>query len=136
MRPLAISALALALFTGSVEAAERFLVATRTAPREAPLRMLRDSGEARTHGVRAFQTVDAFAADLTPAEVAQLKASPDVRFIAPVVERHASGVTAPRAKSSNASAYSASQTVPYGITMVHAPELWRLTKGAGPVNVA
>src|SRR5579884_857058 len=90
MRPLAAVTLALCLSIPAAESAERYLVATRIAPREAPLRMLRDSGEARTHAVRAFQSVDAFAATLTPDEVAQLKASPHVRFVSPIVERRAS----------------------------------------------
>src|SRR5579872_4400992 len=91
MRPLTFLTLALCVFTVSAEAGERYLVATRTATREAPLRMLRDADEVRAHGVRAFDAVNAFAADLTAAEVAQMKASPHVRFVAHVVERHASG---------------------------------------------
>jgi subtilisin family serine protease len=89
----------------------------------------------RSHDVRAFDFINAFAADLTADEVAALKRSPDVRYISPVVERHASweGSFQPR---ENGSAYSTSQTMPYGVSMIHAPEVWPLTRGRGAVNVA
>lgn len=103
-------------------------MATRTAPRISVRRADRD--------VRTFDSVNAYAATLTEAEVADLKRSGDVRFVAPVVPRYASDITSPRTKAADASAFSASQTIAYGITMVHAPELWKLTKGAGPINVA
>jgi serine protease len=130
MRPLA-ALLACALFTGSLAASERYLVATRNAPQRAQIRMLRDSADFREHGVRTFESADAFAADLTPAEVAELKRSPEVRFVTHVVERHASSLGA----SSNGSPYRNAQTVPYGVSMIHAIDLWPLTRGAGPINV-
>jgi len=130
MRPL-VALLACTLFTGSLGASERYLVATRKAPQHAQIRMLRDSGDFREHGVRAFESADAFAADLTPAEVAELKRSPEVRFVTHVVERHASSLGA----SPNGSPYRNVQTVPYGLSMIHAIDLWPITRGAGPINV-
>src|SRR6266851_172802 len=130
MKPLA-AVLACILFTASLAASERYLVATRNAPQRAQIRMLRDSGDFREHGVRTFESADAFAADLTPAEVAELKRSPEVRFVTHVVERHASSLAA----SPNGSPYRNAQTVPYGLSMIHAIELWPLTRGAGPINV-
>src|SRR5260370_12269943 len=87
MRPLPVL-LALGLLAAPAFAADRYLVATRKASRNVELRMLRESGESRAHAVRAFEAVDAFAADLTSDEVAALRRSPEVRFVTPAVERH------------------------------------------------
>src|SRR5947209_6468574 len=134
MRPLA-AVLAIAVSTAPIEAADRYIVATRSTPREAPLRLLRDSDEFRTHSVRPFRAVNAFAADLAADEVAELKHSADVRYVSPVVERHVS-VNGRLPRKADGSAYATSQTIPYGVTMVRAPQLWEMTKGEGPINVA
>jgi len=134
MRPLAIFSVVLCLSTSSAESAERYLVATRAAARQTPLRMLRDGSEVRAHSVRTFEAVHAFAADLTPSEAAEMKASSEVRYIAPVVPRRALDMTPPR-KSTDGSPYELMQTVPYGVAMVDAPKLWRLSRGAN-INVA
>ena len=136
MRPLTVL-LAIALSTASVGAADRYLVATRHAPRATQLRMLQESADSRSHSIRAFESADAFAADLTASEVAELKRSSEVRFITPVVERHASVEDSrPRLlPQPTGSPYSSTQTIPYGISLIHAPDLWPLTKGAGPINV-
>jgi serine protease len=125
----------LALLATPLFAADRYLVATRKASRNVELRMVRESGEVRAHSVRAFEAVDAFAADLTSEEVAALKRSPEVRFVTPTVERHALFDGTPLHASANGSAYRAQQTVPEGVTMIRATNLWRYTKGAG-INVA
>src|SRR6266852_1291440 len=117
-------------------AADRYFVATRKTARNADLRMVRDSGESRAHAVRAFEVVDAFAADLTADEVAALRRSPEVRFVTPTVERHLLSEGPPLHAAANGSAYRTAQTVPYGITMIHANALWPYTRGAGPINVA
>jgi serine protease len=135
MRPLTSLILATALITSSAEAADRYLVATRTTPREAPLHMLRDAGEARTHAVRTFQAVNGFAATLTEAEAAELRQSSDVRYVTKVVERHVSADGGARSFAQKADA-AVGQRLPYGIAMIHAPEVWAVTKGAGPINVA
>ena len=98
--------------------------------------MLRDADDFRSHAIRSFASVEAFAADLTSDEVAALKRSPEVRFVSPVVPRYASAEDTRLVRSPNGSAYTATQTMPYGITMIHATELWRYTRGAGPINVA
>src|SRR5438067_6056648 len=135
MRPVPFL-LALALLATPSFAADRYLVATRKAPRNVELRMVRESGEFRTHAVRAFESVDAFAADLTSDEVAALRRSPEVRFVTPAVERHMLSDGAPNHVSTNGSPYRATQTVPEGLTLIHATELWKYTRGAGPINVA
>ena len=135
MRTFVTILLGIALFAVSAEAADRYLVATRRAPREVSVRMLRDSDELRSHAVRTFESVNAFAANLTSAEVAELKRSAGVRFVSPVVERHASGQPRAAFLHPDGSIYTTTQTMPYGVMMIHAPELWPLTKG-GAVNVA
>ena len=90
MRPLRV-VLLVALFPLSTFAADRYWIATRSAPRVAPLRLLQDSDESRRHAVHAFESVDAFAADLNIDEVVSLKRSPDVRYVSPLVPRYASG---------------------------------------------
>ena len=137
MRTLSLL-LSITLSTASLEAADRYLVATRHAPLATQLRMLRDSDEFRSRGIRAFESADAFAADLTAGDVAELKRSSEVRFITPVVERHAFVEDSRPGLSlrPDASPYTSKQTIPYGISLIHAPELWPLTKGAGPINVA
>ena len=134
MRPLLAALLATALVAVPVEAADRYLVSTRSAPREMSLRMLRDSGDAFAHGVRAFRELNAFAATLTDSEAAALRQSPDVLSVTKVVPRHISGM----ATSSFVRRYTATDTqrMPYGIAMIHAPEVWKVTRGAGPINVA
>ena len=135
MRPLTSLFLATALLTSAAEAADRYLVATRTTPPETPLRMLRDAGEARTHAVRTFHAVNGFAATLTEAEAAALRQLSDVRYVTKVVERHVAGDgAAPSFAPTPDSAIG--QRLPYGIAMIHAPEVWAVTKGAGPINVA
>jgi serine protease len=134
MRPVPIL-LALGLLATPSFAADRYLVATRKASRNVELRMVRESGEFRAHAVRAFEAVDAFAADLTSDEVAALRRSPEVRFVTPTVERHLLSEGAPLHASSNGSAYRATQTLPDGLKLIHATELWQYTRGAGPINV-
>ena len=124
--------LAVGLIAGPLAAADRYMVATRSAPRSTQIRMIRESGEFRSHAVRAFDTVDAFAADLTADEVAALRRSSEVRFVTLTVERYALGDLHP---VSDGSPYLTAQTIPPGIPMIHAPELWPFTKGA-PINVA
>jgi subtilisin family serine protease len=88
--------------------------------------------------VRNFDSVDAFAADLTDAEAAQLRRAPGVRSVQRVV---------PRQLTDNASAppfvaapddgpLDSEQSVPWGIALVNAQQVWKLTKGRGTVNVA
>ena len=134
MRPVP-ALLALALLSAPSFAADRYLVATRKAPANSELRMVRESSEFRAHSVRAFKAVEAFAADLTADEVAALRRSPEVRYVTPTVERHILSDGPTRHIASNGSAYRATQTLPPGIQMIHAPELWKYTRGGGPINI-
>ncbi|MEA2570029.1 MAG: hypothetical protein QOI24_2030 [Acidobacteriota bacterium] len=101
----------------------RYLVATRHVahgtlakdPADTPL------GE----NVRTFSNLDGYAADLTDAEVAELRSSSAIRLIEPVMERHAFDIAATALPS---------QTLPYGISLVRAPETWPVVTGQG-INV-
>ena len=72
--------------------------------------------------LKSFQ---GFAAELTESEAAMLRRSGDVRWVEPVIERHALAVARNHG----------GQTVPYGIDLVHAREAWNGQR-SGVVNVA
>src|ERR1051325_1283946 len=115
---------------GAAEAG-RYIVLTRHAPRTLERRLFRDADASAERAVRTFRNAQAFAADLTADEVAELRASGEVRSVTPVVERSLNDlVAAPREN------HTLKQTVPYGLDLVHARDLWPVTKGAGQVNVA
>jgi serine protease len=116
----------------------RYIVATRSAPRAARMPLVDDAAEVRERRVRAFDSVDAFAADLTDAEAAQLRRAPDVRWVQRVVERHlVDGGQAPLFHGSpEAAPLEQEQQRPWGVELVHAPDVWSLTRGRGTVNVA
>ena len=127
MKRTALWAIFVLLTTATYAAdTQRYFVATRRPVRElgakSVARELRDPAARR---MAAFEIVNGFAADLTAAEAASLRNSPDVRYVEPVVSRH---LLANVAKPGE-------QMTPYGIAMVHAPETWagRIT---GNVNVA
>ncbi|MDQ6800606.1 MAG: S8 family serine peptidase [Acidobacteriota bacterium] len=112
----------------------RYIVTT-THPYDVAERALpREDFEGRPRlnlNVRSFKVINGFAADLTDDQVVRLLNSGEVNDIEPVVERHvlADSVTAGQ------------QTTPFGVSMVNAPSVWPVTKGAaingtGPIHVA
>lgn len=116
---------------------QRYLVATRASMPAGRIRtLIRDiepAPRAQVRNVVAFQSVNGFAADLTPEEAAALAKSADVRYVEPVVERHAFDLAAP--KTGNGDVVNPfAQTVPFGIDLVHARDVWPVTRGEG-VNV-
>ncbi|MGZ7078508.1 MAG: S8 family serine peptidase [Thermoanaerobaculia bacterium] len=117
-------------------AATRYIVMTRPSAREASIRLLQTDG--RDRGVREFQQIDGFAATLTASEVAELRRSPYVRFVSPVVERHLLDAPATSFRpATETSIYQRMQTVPYGIDLVHSRDVWTATRGGSAnVNVA
>jgi subtilisin family serine protease len=128
MKRTALWAIVFLLTTASFAAeTERYFVATRRPIREVGVngvaRELRDPGKRR---IATFTVVNGFTADLTPAEAASLRNSEGVRYVEPVVPRvlHAFG-TISRAGE---------QMIPYGISLVHAPEAWT-GRISGEVNV-
>ena len=93
--------------------AREYLVATRRPFSHGALKEMRQSIAAGD--VTAFRAAfDGFAATLTDAEAAKLRASSEVRWIEPVVERHAVAQTR----------NTTGQTRPYGVDLVHAPDAW------------
>lgn len=126
----------LAVFPLTLMAApsRRYVVSTTrpfdVAERELP----REDFEGRPRAalrLRSFKVINGFAADLTDDQVVRLLNSRVVDDIEPAVERHAlaDSVTAGQ------------QTTPFGVSMVNAPSVWPVTKGAaingtGPIHVA
>ena len=123
MKRIALGAFFLLMSTASFAAeTERYFVATRRPAAQTRIAtQLRDAGE---RNMAAFGIVSGFAADLTADEAAALRKSSDVRYVEPVVPRflHAT-VSKP-----------GEQIVPYGISLVHAPEAWE-ARVSGDVNV-
>jgi len=131
--------LALALFatTSSLTAGEpaRYIIATRQPAKFSPLQIVRNPADAADRDVRTFESVNAFAADLTAAEAAELRRSPHVRYVEAVVPVFATEVATKALPIVGGRRYSYSQTVPWGIETVRAPQVWSVTKGAG-INIA
>src|ERR1700737_2843655 len=114
--------------------AQRYIVTT-THPFRAAVRSLPtddfDPAAWTELRIREFTVINGFAADLTDAQATRLLQSGEVENIEPVLERHvlADSITPGQ------------QTTPYGVTMVNAPSVWPVTKGAaingtGPTHVA
>ncbi len=135
MKRLAVL-LSLALTTTAFAAeTQRYLISTRTAPRKDRLRVLGTAADLAKHRVRTFKNINAFAADLTAAEVAELKASGDVLVVEPVVERNLLGFDDDPAANAGVIRYNLHQYVPWGVTKVHAENVWTVTRG-NDINVA
>ena len=136
MRKLVLS-LIIAVAAVNVSAGTRYIVSTKRPLHSAKIPMVRDAVESQEHEVRQFVNLDTFAAELTDDEVAALRRSPEVRYVEEVVERHlltdgaSAGPVAP-----NASRYNVEQTIPWGISAIHAPQVWDVARNEKPVNVA
>ncbi|HET7437280.1 MAG TPA: S8 family serine peptidase [Thermoanaerobaculia bacterium] len=125
MRRTALAAFLLAVavpFAAFAGETSRYLVATQR-PLHGAIRelLLHDAIEARdTVELTSFS---GFAADLTAEEAATLQQSPEVRWVEPVIERHALGTTA-----------LVPQSTPYGIDMMHVASVWPSARG-NAINV-
>ncbi|HKO01391.1 MAG TPA: S8 family serine peptidase [Thermoanaerobaculia bacterium] len=124
MKRLALLA-ALAVLPGSLlaESSSRYLVATHHPAHGAISKDPVDTP--RGENVRTFTALDGYAADLTAAEVAELRNAGV--YVEPVAERHALDVETQPARDT-------AQTTPYGISLVRAPEAWPVVSGKG-INV-
>jgi len=112
---------------------QRYTISTDGAPRAAALRIATSAeNSAVSQRVRTFRNLHGFAADLTPEEVEALRAMPGVRAVEPVVERRATAV-ADLEVPSNLVSY-AKQVTPWGLTTIHAADVWPFTRGEG-INV-
>ncbi|HEX2062075.1 MAG TPA: S8 family serine peptidase [Thermoanaerobaculia bacterium] len=117
--------LALPLFAAETQ---RYLVSTRGGASAPRARVASDAALAIERKVRTFRNVNAFAADLTAEEVAELRGSGNI--VEPVIERTLdaevlapSFVRDPRANADEP------QATPWGIDMVRAKNVWSVTRG-------
>jgi len=138
MKKIVVFLLSIVFATGLLaDTKQRYVVATRSLVGAARgLTMIREAAgtpESEPRAVAAFQSINGFAADLTDQEVAALRKAPNVRYVEAVEERHAldiGGESAAAIEASNPFA----QTVPFGIDLVRAREVWPVTRGEA-VNV-
>jgi serine protease len=113
------------------ETTQRYIVVTRHPYAQAARALRNDNFDPTARrDVAEFHIINAFAADLSDAEVAALKRSPEVEWVEPVFERHVLDDTIQQGQ----------QTIPYGVNMVNAPAVWPVTRGKGtdgrPIHVA
>jgi serine protease len=139
-RVLGVTALFLATVLHADDLQHRYIVATRSPAPDAVRQILSDDLSPRTgRDIRAWDIVDAFAANLTDAEVTQLRASPHVAFIEPVVERRLVPLHS-RTTPNSDTVTPGRETIPYGVSMVNGPSVWAVSRGAGkngtPTHVA
>jgi serine protease len=127
--------LVVAIFATTSLAAEtqRYLVVSPDRAAATRLRIATERESIVPRNVRALSHIGAMAIDLTPAEAAALRRSPDVAIVEPVVER--SAFTAPDQLRIAPDWRYARQVMPWGVQMLRAPEVWRATRGA-TINVA
>jgi subtilisin family serine protease len=129
---LAVLVLAMPLVA---ETRQRYtVVMTSDAPRATAVRRLTSNAEEKVaRRVRTYRNVPGFAADLTPEEAEALRNTAGVSSVEAVVERWASGIV-PGQPAPNYEHYE-QQVVPWGIPVVHADQVWPVTRGEG-INVA
>lgn len=132
-RAAALAALLLLPVIASAET-RRYVVALKpsfSADRAAVL--LRDIDVAPAgRDVAAFKTLDSFAADLTEEEVRELRRAPGVRYVEEAIEMRAYGTVGKTALE--AARNLNGQTIPAGIDIVRARDVWGVTTG-NAVNV-
>jgi serine protease len=123
---LGVFVLLFAVSASAQDATRRYIVGTKRPALAGSLKFVKDivDTDTQSRDVRPFGIIDGFAIDLTPAEAAQLATSSEVRYIEPVIERHAF------AQKRNLRG----QTTPNGINAVGAPGAWAARPG-GNVNV-
>jgi len=116
----------------------RYIVATTRAPRSMKqIHVLSNAAEAEARNVRTFDAIDGFAVDLTDAEAEEMRKSAGVRYVSRTIAIHAVGSVAPPRRTPHAegSPLAAKQTIPPNIDLLHARDVWPLTRG-GNVNIA
>ncbi len=108
---------------------QRYLVATR-GPAVGMIRAQIADVVGEERAIDAFESVQGFSAELTAAEVEQLRRSPAVRFIEVDHPKRALQVTADGAMAPMAQARSRTgQTIPYGIDLLRARQIWSVGTG-------
>jgi subtilisin family serine protease len=114
--------------------AKRYIVTMRSTGTRPAVHALGTDAEVTRHAGRELGIINGFAAELTDEEVASLRQSPGVRSIDPIVERHLLDVRPALAPRTNGKPLEFVQTVPYGIDLIHARDVWPHSRGKN-VNV-
>lgn len=129
MRSIAtLMVLALCASFAGAETLEKYLVATRSRPSPSLTGAL-EKGSAR---VKVFRSVDGFAATLTTSEADDLRRHPDVLFVEKDPPRFLFIDALPdNSFDLTAVAEAGEQVVPYGVDLIHATAIRKLTRGAG-----
>ncbi|HYH08559.1 MAG TPA: S8 family serine peptidase [Thermoanaerobaculia bacterium] len=118
---------------------QRYLVSTRGGTKAtARTRVASNAALAAERQVRTFRNVNAFAANLTAEEVAELRQSGDV-IVEPVIERSLdsadlAGFPARVRTNEEVTPQADPQEIPWGLQMIHAKDVWNVTRGEN-VNV-
>jgi len=126
--------LALAATTPLLAETARYMVVTRRPVPSARLSVIANSAESMEHRVRTFRHAGSFAVDLTEEEAETMRRSIDVESVQPVIRISASELGG-AAKSVAPTAALTQQIVPWGVSAIHAPDVWPVTRGAS-INVA
>ncbi len=141
MKNKALSILTLLLASAALpllaETRQRYTITTTAAaPHARAIRIVENAGEQAAEGskrlrIRTFANINGFAADLTPAEVAELRAEGGITSVDRVVERWASEISgAVDSAPSRLESYE-KQVTPWGLPVIHAAEVWPVTRGEG-----
>ena len=128
-RVLAVLTLVLTPVLASASATERYVVALQWGARaDRASALLREIDVApQSRRIASFHHLDAFAADLTEAEVRELRRGRNVRYVERVAVRHILGTTPSAASTSLRNLQG--QTIPTGIDLVRARDVWHVTRG-------
>jgi serine protease len=135
LRKVAVLAVLVLAMPLVAETRQRYtVVMTSDAPQATAVRRLTSNAEEKVaRHVRTYRNVPGFAADLTAEEAEALRKTAGISSVEPVVERWASGIVAGQ-PAANYEHYE-QQVVPWGIPVVHADQVWPVTRGEG-INVA
>lgn len=114
------------------EQTHRYMVALRAQHLVGGARVI-NGVDLPSRSVEELRNLDAYIADLTDAEVAQLRQDPSVKYVEKQIRFDALGTTATHNPTAELHPLDA-QVTPYGISMVHAPDVWSVEKGEG-INV-
>jgi subtilisin family serine protease len=113
----------------------RYIVGTTRTAAFAKTHVLSDAAQAGERRVRTFDSINGFAVDLTDDEAAEMRKSPGVRYVSRTIAIHALGsITPSHVARAEGNPLTARQTIPPNIDMVHARDVWPLTRG-GNANV-
>lgn len=117
----------------TAEELQRYLVTTRKGASPSRLRVAATAMESAERATRSFANVETFAANLTASEAAELNRTGDL-VVEPVVSRHVDSLDFDSAPDGFIEEPGPPQELPWGITNIHAPQVWPHSRGEN-VNV-